>query len=85
MDYIEKIRGIERKKDDLRKELNNIVEWAFPIGSTVEFYRGRGWINAEVLKINKSFSSHHDPSFFIRSHTGAKYWIDLYWIMNTEI
>jgi len=77
---IERIWKIRNRQSKLQKELNEAARAAFPIGGTVDFFKGNSRITAKILKFHGPYSC--DPRFYIRSHTGKEYWIDLYWIMN---
>lgn len=83
MDPIKEIKDIQAEQKNLMEAMNNAVERAFPVGSTVDFYRGRGWRSVEILRVVKAFHRSHDPRFWVRNiHTGTEYIIDLYWLLN---
>jgi len=66
--------------DKRKKITNNIIDMAnhaFPVGSIVRFKKGRGVVQAEIIR-----GLEYNEHFFIRSSTGKEYWIDLYYLMR---
>ncbi len=82
IDKVQKIKRIQSEMDKLVEPLNKAVEEAFPVGSIVNFKKGNGCITAEVLRVNKAYSVLHRPTIYIMSHTGKKYNIDLFYLVD---
>ena len=81
IDEVKKIRNDQKK---LAEKLNVASEAAFPVGSIVDYYKGRGWRRVEILEFSKTYSSHNNPCFLVSSHTGKEYREDLDWLLNDE-
>ena len=75
---ITKIRQLEKEHDHITHEIWEEAKKAFAIGDTVFFEKWGREITAEILDI----SGPHYPRFFVRSHTGRKYWVDLYYLIR---
>lgn len=80
---IKRIREIQAKQEKLQEELNEAAKAAYPIGDTFDFFKGGSWITAKILIHIGSHTG--DPNFFVRSHTGKEYRVDLYWLMNQKM
>jgi len=78
-EHIAEIRRLEQERDSITDEIWEEAKKAFGIGDTVFFEKWGTEISAEIPDI----SGPHYPRFFIRSHTGKKYWIDLYHLLKT--
>lgn len=78
-EHITKIRQLQKGRDCITDEIWEEAKIAFAVGDTVFFEKWGREITAEILDM----AGPHYPRFFVRSHTGKKYWIDLYYLIET--
>lgn len=74
-----KIKQLKNEIRKLEESLVNEVIKTFPIGSAVTFQKWGGNTTATVLK-----HDYYRPQIFVESHTGAKYWIDYFWLLENK-
>ncbi len=70
------IRKLEKEIDTRKEKLYALAKKAFPVGSITHFVKGGHLIEAEI--ISHGYKAH----FWIQSHTGKQYSIDLYYLMK---
>lgn len=75
--YKKKLSDMLVERDFLTKRIRETMPKAFPIGSTVFFFKWEKYIVAEVIH-----TSEFSERIKVRSQTGKEYWIDIYWLQN---
>ena len=75
-----RIRKLLNERDAMNEQIYDEAREVFPKGIIVQFQKWGKDITAEILDTSGHGSY---PRFYVRSHTGKEYWVDLYYLIES--
>lgn len=78
--YIKSIFYLESQQDAISQQIYEMAQKAFQIGTRVRF---RKW-GKDIVGIILDVAGPAYPRFFVQSHTGKRYWVDLYYLISNR-
>jgi hypothetical protein len=76
---LKRLREMRRRIGDLERDFEAEVRRVFSAGSEVDFQKGRGEVNAEVLDVG-----YGGDRLKVRNYrTGKEYWVGIHFILNS--